>query len=356
MAVMKPEPSDDRVTDYSEFFQLEHMRAAVPVISADEFRRREPHLLPQDVLEADLTVRAGQKKWEAYVKDSTKHPCLAWSPLAHLVYFPSIEAVEQAWEKRGGVPAHVFHHRTPVEYTKEIYASPVIAFPSCMKGSWKEDNMRFLGQMAKFGVFSDTTLMRAFKRTLRDHVHFPEIVFEVAARVVHRLGLFKFTALHVRRNELQYKEVFMSASKTLENIRPLLIKGEPIYIATEETSRGFFEPIEKEHPVYKWDDFFTEKGGNVLTGVKIPRKLIGCIEQVICAGARAFMGTLESTYTSYIFRLRGYIGTPNTEVYFHTLKYTGDKSKDREKTFSKKPEKGQIYQTEHRDIWEDLEF
>lgn len=40
------------------------------------------------------------------------------------------------------------------------------------------------------------------------------------------------------------------------------------------------------------------------------RKLEGCIEQVICAMGRSFFGTLESTFSSYIFRLRGYIKAP----------------------------------------------
>jgi hypothetical protein len=307
-------------------------------------------------MNADFTVRAGQKVFQAFVKDTTDHPTLDWSPLAHVVYWPSIDAVNEAWKDRGGVPSSIVHHRKPMEFTPEIYSSKYIAFPSCSKGDWNEENMRFLGQMAKYGAFADEMLGRAFKRTLRDHVHFPRIVFELAARVVHAIGLFQFTALHVRRNELQYKEVFMSAAATLDNIRPLLKRGEPIYIATDETQAGFFEAIEKEHPVYRWEDFFTEKGKNALTGLKIPRKLIGCIEQVICSGGRAFMGTLESTYTAYIFRLRGYVNAPNTEVYFHTLKYTGDKMKDRQMTYSKKPERGQIYQTEHRDIWEDLNF
>jgi hypothetical protein len=69
-----------------------------------------------------------------------------------------------------------------------------------------------------------------------------------------------------------------------------------------------------------------------------------------------FAGTLESTYTSYIFRLRGYIQPPNDEVYFHTLRYTGEVDADRAMTWSKKPEKGQVYQSEHRYMWEDLKF
>lgn len=353
-SVMKPEPSDEHVTDYSEFFDLEHLRAAVPVISAEEFRKRERDYLPQALLAADLTKHEGRAVYDAFLKDDTAHPCLAWSPLQHLIYFPNIKEVEEA--AHGQVDKYLVHHRKPEMYSKELYASRHIAFPSCQKGNWNQDHMRYLGQMAKFGAFSDPMLGRSFKRTLRDHVHFPSVVFEVASYVVHQLGLFQFTSLHVRRNELQYKEVFMDASHTYENIKPLLKPGEPIYIATDETDPHFFDAIAKDHPIYKWDDFFTSKGNYALQNVNIPRKLIGCIEQVICAGGRAFMGTLESTYTSYIFRLRGHIKPPNDEVYFHTLKYTGERDPDRQITWSKKPERGQVYQTEHRDMWEDLLF
>ena len=356
MAVMKPDGKEEQVTDYSEFFDLEHMKAAVPIISAEEFRKREYSRLPLDLVKADLKTSKGRHLYLDFVKNSTDHPCLAWSPLSHLVYFPSITTVEEYYAAKGGVPKTLVHNRRPVEFTPSTYSARYIAFPSCKKGDWNEDNMRFLGQMAKYGAFADDMLGRAFKRTLRDHVHFPKIVFEVAAHVVAKLGLFKYAALHVRRNELQYKEVFMSAQETYNNIRPLLIQGEPIYIATDETQNRFFEVFEKNHKIYRWDDFFTPKGNNALVGVKIPRKLIGCIEQVICSGGRMFAGTLESTYTTYIFRLRGYIKPPNDEVYFHTLKYSGEKQSDRKVTWSKKPERGQVYQTEHRDMWEDLNF
>mmetsp|Transcript_32003 Transcript_32003/g.39418 ORF Transcript_32003/g.39418 Transcript_32003/m.39418 type:complete len:130 (+) Transcript_32003:609-998(+) len=115
----------------------------------------------------------------------------------------------------------------------------------------------------------------------------------------------------------------------------------------------FFSPIAKEHKIYRWDDFFTSTGEYALKGIKIPRKLEGCIEQVICAMGRSFFGTLESTFSSYIFRLRGYLDAPVKETYFHTLKYTGVVDEDRTITYRKKPLKGQIYKTEFPDMWED---
>ena len=82
---------------------------------------------------------------------------------------------------------------------------------------------------------------------IRSGVRYKEEIFSIAAAIVAKLGGFGFyTALHVRRNELQvigdarltivalfqscsqsnhqYKEVFISAAQMLSNIRPLLKK------------------------------------------------------------------------------------------------------------------------------------
>lgn len=84
---------------------------------------------------------------------------------------------------------------------------------------------------------------------LRDHFRLHPEVFKAAAAVVaHHIldpspeaasasgpgsapdGPLRFAAIHVRRNELQYKSSFQQASATLEHIRPLLRPGEALYI------------------------------------------------------------------------------------------------------------------------------
>mmetsp|Transcript_4693 Transcript_4693/g.8826 ORF Transcript_4693/g.8826 Transcript_4693/m.8826 type:complete len:544 (+) Transcript_4693:89-1720(+) len=354
-ARMKPEPSADRVTGYGEFFDIEHLRAAVPVITTEEFRNREGlHLgLSQELMDLDLKTTEGINTWVQWLKrgeDDANRVNLPWAPLSNVVYYPSIEAVEAQFPE--GVPKEFVHHRKRVEITSDIADKQLIVFPAC-----RGEEFRYLCQVNTIVAFADEALSRSYKRMLRDNVHYQRIVFDIAARVIQKLGPFKYSALHVRRNDLQYKEVFIDASESLANIEALLHKGEPIYIATDEKRFDeFFRPfVEKGYPIFQWKDFFTERGGNVLSGVEIPRKLEGCIEQVICALGRVFAGTLESTFSSYIFRLRGYYHAPNTEIYFHNLRYSGDVRRDRVRTYSKKPIKGQIYKSEHPSIWEDAE-
>lgn len=69
---------------------------------------------------------------------------------------------------------------------------------------------------------------------LRDHVHYTHVVFDIAARVIQFLKPFKYSSLHVRRNDLQYKEVFMGADETMKHIKPLVLPNEVLYIATDE--------------------------------------------------------------------------------------------------------------------------
>ena len=85
-------------------------------------------------------------------------------------------------------------------------------------------------------------------------------VFEGAARIVGstRLGAFTYSALHIRRNELQYKSSWLAAEGTLANTRALMDVGETIYIATDEVKPDFFKAIEKEFRVVRWSDFFDE--------------------------------------------------------------------------------------------------
>ena len=54
-------------------------------------------------------------------------------------------------------------------------------------------------------AFSELAMTTAIHRLLRDGVHYNKHVYEVAGKVVAQLGMFGYSSLHIRRNELQYK-------------------------------------------------------------------------------------------------------------------------------------------------------
>lgn len=201
-ARMAPDASEARATDYREFFDMEHIAAAVPVISTEEFRRREGARLglPRAAMEADFEEHGGREAWKHWLKseaDPAWRKSLPWSPLAKVLFFPSIAAVEAQFPE--GVPKEFTHHREVVELTPELYSAPALSFPSC------KDNeaFRYLVQVNSIAAFADEALSRSYKRMLRDNVHYRALVFDVAARVIQFLGPFNYAAFHIRRNDLQ---------------------------------------------------------------------------------------------------------------------------------------------------------
>lgn len=336
------------VTDYSEFFNITALHAAVPVISTHEFIAREKDRLhvPQEFhiqTEFDFDTRNHYHDWQ--ITQNWHH---AWGLLSNILYYPDIATVEQ----KAPPPASHVSNREKIEYSQAVKDQIVMYFPSCYheKDKPEGDHYRWLGQVAAIAAYDDAEQAVSMKRMLRNHVRYPDIVFEVAARVVPRLGMFQYSAVHIRRNDLQYKGVFISAQETLDHIRPLLNKSETLYLSTDETEDGFFAAIEKEFPVYRWDDFLKPggKGGEVLAGLQIPRKLIGITEQAICMMGRTFFGTRASTFSGYITRLRGYVNAPDTNIYFHNTQYSGDPEKDKG---LQPPVGGQEYMTEDNSMW-----
>eukprot|EP00308_Calcidiscus_leptoporus_P011964 CAMPEP_0119377096 /NCGR_PEP_ID=MMETSP1334-20130426/43193_1 /TAXON_ID=127549 /ORGANISM="Calcidiscus leptoporus, Strain RCC1130" /LENGTH=694 /DNA_ID=CAMNT_0007395887 /DNA_START=232 /DNA_END=2316 /DNA_ORIENTATION=- len=295
----------------------------------------------------DLRDRAGQVRYMALLAEPAR--TLMWEPLKKYIAWPSIAHVNEAADdpdvrRRIG-------RRQPVEYSPFQRAQRLLNLPSCRLP--RKPRYRFLGQVASVVVTAPRTdrgMDASIKQLLRDHVRYNDVIWDIASRVVAALRPFGYSSLHIRRNDLQYKQVFIAAQRTLKNVRPLLEEAEPLYIATDETSASFFDAIREHHPVFQWKDFFEARGGFVLRNVSVPRKLIGCIEQAICAMGRVFVGTKLSTFSSYITRLRGYIGAPDTLTYFHTQSANLNRSEnERAQPFVT----GTNYLVEDPRVWED---
>ena len=154
---MKLQSSDARVTHYGEFFDMEHLRAAVPIMTTEEMLRieGEKSYLPKDLLSANLKSHGGREVWKQWISSgSGKFADLPWSPLQHVIYWPSIEAVKKAFRQ---LPRNFVHHREPVELTREMNDKRFLALPSCKDN----DDYRYLGQVASMIAFNDEALSRS---------------------------------------------------------------------------------------------------------------------------------------------------------------------------------------------------
>ena len=77
----------------------------------------------------------------------------------------------------------------------------------------------------------------------------------------------------------------------------------------------FDEMREGGHRIFFLSDFTADLAD-------VPKSKLGIVEQIICAGGRIFFGTGHSTFSSFIYRLRGYMGAPVKGEYHLHNKYT----------------------------------
>ena len=286
----------------------------------------------------------GQRKYDKEMESRAlaQNIALKWGTGRHMLFWPNRAAVEASGNKPDG---RVQAARQPVEYDARLQAEKIIYFPSCRGDEGRTDDWRYLTQVGSFVAFADLPTEKRFHKMLRNHVHLLPQVFDAAAKVVAHIGAFKFASLHVRRNELQYKSSFKSASQSLANIRAKLNPGETLYIATDEVKADFFDVFRKEFRVYQWKDFFGP--GGMFEGEPIARKHEGLVEMAICSMGRIFFGTASSTFSAYIRRLRGYVMAPNTGLFQHSEHIS--KGNDGRPMLSG----GDIFHDEP-DIWEEL--
>ena len=164
-----------------------------------------------------------------------------------MIGWPSIGAAKTA-----GTPALFVDNRKWVELNPGIRANKaVLHFPM------QYPNFRCLGQVASMVAFGDGStgkplgaqggMSNCYHTVLKRGVHYQDRVWEIAAKVIAQLGgLFAYSSMHVRRNDLQYKEVFIPAKKMMRNVGELFHKKEPLYIATDEMDPKFFAAVQQE--------------------------------------------------------------------------------------------------------------
>jgi uncharacterized protein YdaT len=203
--------------------------------------------------------------------------------------------------------------RQPVFYDKTIMNSPFIHWDAGCDSMGQKDTehcFRLLQHFYTFIHFTDVKIDNYYKRFVRDFLHYNDDVYCAAGKVVAAVQKdadalnVEWSAWHVRRGDLQYKKVKISAEEWYENTKEVWQPGELLYIATDERNKAFFDPVKaKGHPIKFLDDYWDIGGLGDLD-----KTYIGMVDTIVASHGRAFAGTWFSTFSGYINRLRGYLG------------------------------------------------
>lgn len=154
------------------------------------------------------------------------------------------------------------------------------------------------------------------KQLIARHVHYLPRLFDIAKNAITYLKDKQYYAIHIRRNDFQYKHLFISAEEIIENISEIVPENATLYIATDHHDKTFFEPFFKKYKVVFYSDV-THALENDIHYNYIP-----IIEQIICTRAIKFIGNDLSTLSSYIYRMRGYMSDIEDKNYYvNTHKY-----------------------------------
>lgn len=236
-------------------------------------------------------------------------------PFHHYIVFPPAPGVNVSLYKNASIynatRSKFSSNRKAIYYNSFMQNTPLIHFISL-----PEQGYRLLTHFYTFLHFEDPFMERFYRRFVRDYVHYVNEIYCYGASIVQDMIKFsggKYAAFHIRRGELQYKEVKLPAEKILENIKNGIPSDLKVaYIATDERNKSFFDAFHKKfEKVYYLDDFFEQ-----LQLGKVNPNYLGMIDQIACTQGEIFVGTWFSTFTGYITRLRGYLGHPEKSTFF----------------------------------------
>lgn len=160
--------------------------------------------------------------------------------------------------------------------------------------------------------FTDPKLDNFFKRFIRDFLHYNDLIFCIAGKIMHRLqsdskqssqhSNIGYVSMHIRRGDFQYSDLKPTSQEIYDNIMKdkVLLPNDVIYIATDEKNKSVFDYfVQQNHTVKFLDDYWTKEFKDT-----VDPNYMGMIDTIIASYGREFVGTYCSTFTGYINRLR----------------------------------------------------
>jgi len=170
------------------------------------------------------------------------------------------------------VPADVQEHldlvcgakRQQVFWDQEMQQHQLVHFRA------SERNYRLLTHFYGMIHFTNPATDHYYKRFVRDFLHYHDSIYCAAGKIVKAVqyegvargfavdpeGAGAFSALHVRRGDLQYKKVKIPAQEWYDNTKEVWQPKEILYVATDERDKSFFDDLAKHHDLRFLDDYW----------------------------------------------------------------------------------------------------
>mmetsp|Transcript_14604 Transcript_14604/g.35538 ORF Transcript_14604/g.35538 Transcript_14604/m.35538 type:complete len:1188 (+) Transcript_14604:120-3683(+) len=316
----------ENARSFGSFYNLQHpaFKKQVKVITMSEFLNREKDgvlKLQDDVTKlqqltpiADVCV---------YKQDSDIHCKYLFEHLRTVGYQPRLNANHYCYIfdedvfRHGGEPSDEVKKkvdrfcgqqgqgdgpRKVVYYDQTTHDPQLIHWDA---SGADRSSFRLLNHFYSFMLFTDQAVDNHYKRFVRDFLHYKDSLYCSAGKVVHALNEEgkEWSTLHVRRGDLQYKAVKISAMEWYENLKEIWNPGEVLYIATDERNKTFFDPIKEYHELRFLDDYWDTASLDDLDPY-----FLGMVDTIVASHGRTFSGTWFSTFSGYINRMRGYLG------------------------------------------------
>jgi len=173
--------------------------------------------------------------------------------------------------------------------------------------------LRYMGGAPILMKGAPPSLADKMRTFIKLHLRYTDRIVDIAEKIVQHLGGPKsFAAMHIRRNDMQFKEVFVDFKTSMENTEGALQPGELVYLMSDEVKPGFFDLLDATgHKRITLSDVKRERPDLF---IDLHPRFEGMIEQFVASGARVFVGTSASTFSSYIFRLRFYAWEKDASV------------------------------------------
>jgi len=149
-----------------------------------------------------------------------------------------------------------------------------------------------------YHVYGKSADQRNFiKEKIKKSICYKQEYYGMSCRIQNILG--NYNSIHIRRNDFTLVRKDFVDNQT-ENLKSVLLEKIsnkiPLYIATDEKDKSFFNFLRSDYKIFFLEDFFQ----NLCLGKSL------LIDQITCVNSEIFLGSRLSTFSDYINIMRGY--------------------------------------------------